>query len=134
VDLECRISAKCAFFTQLMRESRKPEDSLAERGEFELSGDLLAVSKPSKHVRGSESLLQPDRIIATDLAALQHNAEFKGIPWLPTLHARWGDTRGRPESWDFLLTVASRGDTFGIGFQARSEGRELPWLTLFERS
>ena len=28
----------------------KTEDSLAERGGFELSGDLLAVSKPSKHV------------------------------------------------------------------------------------
>jgi hypothetical protein len=35
VDLERRIPAQCAFFTQLMRESRKPEDSLAERGEFE---------------------------------------------------------------------------------------------------
>ena len=41
VDLGCRIPAKCAFFTQLMRESRKPEDSLAEGVEFELSGDFL---------------------------------------------------------------------------------------------
>jgi hypothetical protein len=41
VDLGCRIPAKCAFFTQLMRESQKPEDSLAERGEFELSGDFI---------------------------------------------------------------------------------------------
>ena len=32
VDLACRIPAKCAFFTQLMRESRKPEDSLADDG------------------------------------------------------------------------------------------------------
>ena len=31
-DLKCRMPAKCAFFTQLMRESRKPEDSLAEDG------------------------------------------------------------------------------------------------------
>jgi hypothetical protein len=38
----CERDAKCAFFTQLMRESRKPEDSLAERGEFELSGDVLS--------------------------------------------------------------------------------------------
>jgi hypothetical protein len=36
VDPECRIRAKCAFFTQLMKESRKPEDSLAERRGFEL--------------------------------------------------------------------------------------------------
>ena len=41
VDLECRISAKCAFFTQLMRESRKPEDSLAERDEFEPSVPIV---------------------------------------------------------------------------------------------
>jgi hypothetical protein len=40
VDFEWRIPANCAFFMQLRRESRKPEDSLAERGEFELSGDF----------------------------------------------------------------------------------------------
>jgi len=39
VDLERRIPAQCAFFTQLMRESRRPEDSLAEREGFELAGD-----------------------------------------------------------------------------------------------
>ena len=42
VDLECRIPAKCAFFTQLMGESRKPADSLAERAGFELTGDFVA--------------------------------------------------------------------------------------------
>jgi hypothetical protein len=42
VDLECRIPAKCALFTQLMRESRKPEDSLAERVGFELTRDFVA--------------------------------------------------------------------------------------------
>ena len=41
VDLGCRIRAKCAFFTQLIRESWKPEDSLAERSQFELSGDFV---------------------------------------------------------------------------------------------
>ena len=41
VDLGCRIPAKCAFFTQLMRESRKPEDSLAEQNGFELQGDFV---------------------------------------------------------------------------------------------
>jgi hypothetical protein len=40
VDLERRIPAQCAFFTQLMRESWQPEDSLAEQSEFELSGDF----------------------------------------------------------------------------------------------
>jgi len=30
VDLERRIPAQCPFFTQLMREFRKPEDSLAD--------------------------------------------------------------------------------------------------------
>jgi hypothetical protein len=44
VDLERRIPAKCAFFTQLMRESRKPEDSLAERAGFELTGDFCSRS------------------------------------------------------------------------------------------
>jgi hypothetical protein len=42
VDLGCRIPAKCAFFRQRGRESRKPEDSLAERVGFELAGDFLA--------------------------------------------------------------------------------------------
>ena len=41
MDLERRIPAQCAFFTQLIRESWQPEDSLAERVEFELSGDFL---------------------------------------------------------------------------------------------
>jgi hypothetical protein len=41
VDLERRIPAKCAFFAQVMRESRKLKDSLAEEVEFELSGDFL---------------------------------------------------------------------------------------------
>ena len=42
VDLERRIPAQCPFFTQLMREFRKPEDSLAERVGFELTGDFAA--------------------------------------------------------------------------------------------
>jgi hypothetical protein len=40
VDLGCRIPAKCAFFTQKKR-ILKTKDSLAERGEFELSGDFV---------------------------------------------------------------------------------------------
>jgi hypothetical protein len=43
VDLECRIPAKCASFTQLIRESRKPEDSL-ERDGFEPSVPLWLIS------------------------------------------------------------------------------------------
>ncbi len=35
-ELERRIPAQCAFFTQLMRESWQPEDSLAERAGFAL--------------------------------------------------------------------------------------------------
>jgi len=34
-ELERRIPAQCAFFTQLMRESWQPEDSLAEQNGFE---------------------------------------------------------------------------------------------------
>jgi len=41
VDLGCRIPAKRAFFTQLMRESRKPEDSLAEGVGFEPTSDFI---------------------------------------------------------------------------------------------
>src|SRR5437879_11658603 len=40
VDLGCRIPAKCAFFTQRGRESRKPEDSLAEGVGFEPTSDF----------------------------------------------------------------------------------------------
>jgi len=42
VDLGCRIPAKCAFFHAGDARIPKTEDSLAERGEFELPGDLVA--------------------------------------------------------------------------------------------
>jgi hypothetical protein len=40
VDLERRIPAKCAFFHSADERIPKTEDSLAERAEFELTGDL----------------------------------------------------------------------------------------------
>ena len=42
MDLECRIPAKCAFFTQSDERIPKTEDSLAERDGFELSGDFIS--------------------------------------------------------------------------------------------
>jgi hypothetical protein len=55
VDLRCWIPAKCALFAQLMRESRKPEDSLVERNGFELpvpvvlSARILHAQLPEHH-------------------------------------------------------------------------------------
>jgi hypothetical protein len=42
VDLGFRIPAKCAFFHAADERIPKTEDSLAERGEFELSGDFIS--------------------------------------------------------------------------------------------
>jgi hypothetical protein len=42
VDLDFRIPAKCAFFRAERKRIPKTEDSLAERGEFELSGDFIS--------------------------------------------------------------------------------------------
>jgi hypothetical protein len=42
VDLKCPIPAKCAFFHAGDERIPKTEDSLAERGEFELLGDFIS--------------------------------------------------------------------------------------------
>jgi hypothetical protein len=41
VDLDFRIPAKCAFFRAERKRIPKTEDSLAEQGKFELSGDFI---------------------------------------------------------------------------------------------
>ena len=50
VDLDRRIPAKCAFFTQVMRESRKLKTGWRSGWDSNSRATLLAVSKPSKHV------------------------------------------------------------------------------------
>ena len=66
MDLECRIPAKCGSFTQLIRESRKPEDSLAERGEFELSGDFIQLSAATSRAKSP-----PTNVFRSSVAELQ---------------------------------------------------------------
>jgi hypothetical protein len=51
VDLERRIPAKCAFLTQVMRESRKLKTRWRSRVNSNSRATLLAVSKRFKHVR-----------------------------------------------------------------------------------